>query len=366
MDSERLLNEFLTLLDIPSPSMEEGRIRDYVFQGLKDAGLDVIRVDSGGNLIAGLDGKGNNPILLCAHLDTVAIKGNVRPVRRGDYIYGDGTCILGADDKAGIAIILEVVRTIQEESKAKHPPLELVFTVEEELGMLGAKRIDYGRISSRIGFVVDGDEGVGCIINHVPSRVDFRIEIMGKAAHAGSEPQKGISAIVVAAEAISRLKIGRVDDETTSNIGLISGGEGVNIVPETTHLEGEVRSRDPKKLSLHLNEIKETFMDVANKRGAKVKIDVRESFQGFKVGSEERVTRLAIMGARDCGLRPRLLSSGIGSDMNVLNQHGIRSVILGIGIKDAHTSREHISVKDLYDATRWILSIIRKAYEEEL
>jgi tripeptide aminopeptidase len=372
MKIERLISNLFDLIEIPSPSLKEGEIADYVSRRLVKAGLEVIRDEANGliggesgNIIAKLKGEGP-PILFCAHLDTIISKGKAKFIRDGDSIYGNGKGILGIDDKAGIAILLEVVDTIQEDPDFRHPDLEFVFTPAEEMGMLGAKAMNYEKIASKVGFVLDGDEKVGSIINHVPKRVEFKVEVKGRAAHAGSEPEKGVSAIVVASKAISKLKMGRIDEETTLNIGRILGGEVVNIVPETAWVEGEVRSRDPEKASLHLNGVKRAFEEAARMEGAQVRMSSEESFDSVKIDEGERVVVLAIKGAKACGVTSRILASGIGSDMNILNQHGIRSVILGVGIEGAHTPRERISIKDLQEATRWMLSIVRSAYEEEL
>lgn len=366
VNRERLLNTFLDLVKIDSPSKKEGKIADYVIDRLKELGLCVTIDEAAkeiegetGNIIAKLSGNKNGPSLLFgAHLDTVEPGEGVNPLIKDGVIFSDGTTVLGADDKAGAAVILEAVATIKERG-IPTGNIEFLFTVAEESGMLGAKNLDYSLISSRMGFVLDGDEQVGAIINHVPSRMDLKIEVIGKGAHAGSEPEKGVDAIQVAATAIARCRLGRIDEETTSNIGLISGGTAVNIVPEKVILEGEIRSRDKAKMARQLESIEEIFKETARNFGAKTEIKTEKSFDGCLIDENEEVVRLAIKSANQCGLFCQLVAAGIGSDMNILNQYGTKSLILGLGIKGAHTKEEHISIQDLGRACEWILSIIK-------
>lgn len=366
INQERIVETFLHLVGIDSPSKREGRLAGYLVDRLNRLGLSV-KVDScgkkiggqTGNIIAVLPGrKDRPPILFASHLDTVEPAEGIRPIIKDGIIYSDETTVLAADDKAGVAIILEAIETLKERGIATGD-IEILLTVAEELGMLGAKNLDRDRISSQMGFILDGDADVGGIINHVPSRIDFVIEVIGRSSHAGSEPEKGINAIQVAAAGLARCRLGRIDEETTINIGLIRGGTAVNIVPEKAILEGEVRSRTEAKMLCQLEDIEKIFNKAAEESGGKAYLKAEKSFDGYLVDGDEEVVRRAAEAARSAGLVPQLVAAGIGSDMNILNQYGIRSVILGLGIRDAHTRQEHISIQDLTRAACWILAIMK-------
>ncbi|HEY3379424.1 MAG TPA: M20/M25/M40 family metallo-hydrolase, partial [Armatimonadota bacterium] len=235
----RLIETFLTLLAINAPSRREGAIAKHLRTVLEELGLTVCVDDAGehlggetGNLIARLPGNIDAPpLLFCAHIDTVAPTEGLHVQRGNGEIRSDGATILGADDRAGVAAILEMLRALLE-SGARRPPLEIVFTVAEEIGVMGSMLLDYAQLTARYGFVPDTSGPVGIIVTRAPAQRHLHITIHGKAAHAGMTPEHGISAITVAARAIARMEQGRIDEETTANIGIMHGGKATNIVPE--------------------------------------------------------------------------------------------------------------------------------------
>ncbi|HAV42677.1 TPA: peptidase M20, partial [bacterium] len=304
VNRERLIDTFLNLVEIDSLSKGEGKIAAYLIDRLERLGLLVKVDDAGkkiggesGNIVATLRGKEiKPPLLFGAHLDTVEPGQGIKPLIKDDIICSDGTTILGADDKAGIAIILEAIQVVRENGLATGN-LEFLFTIAEELGMLGAKNLDCHLLSSRMGFILDGDEEVGSIINHVPAKIDIKIKTIGREAHAGSEPEKGLNAIYVAAKALAKCKLGRIDDETTFNIGIISGGRAVNIVPGEVLLEGEIRSRDNAKMAHQIGEIERIFQETAAELNTQIELKTEKSFEGYLVDESEEVVRLVFEAA---------------------------------------------------------------------
>ncbi|MDI6794690.1 MAG: M20/M25/M40 family metallo-hydrolase [bacterium] len=367
MNINRLKETFFQLVQIDSISKQEGKIISYLKNKLIELGLEVIIDKAGeaiggesGNLIARFNGGRAElpPLLFAAHVDTVQPGRGINPVEKDGVFYSAGETILGADDKAGVAILLEVIHLLGENA-AVYRDVEFVFTVAEELGMLGASNLDYSLLNSRMGFILDGDEKVGTIINHVPYRSQVRIEIKGREAHAGSGIEEGINAIQIAASGINQSPLGLIDPETTVNFGTISGGSASNIVPEKATILGEVRSRDKTKLEARLAEIKENFMATARRAGGEASIVIENTCEGVKVEEGSPVVFLAAQVAGDIGLAPNLAPVMIVSDMNILNKHGIESILLGIGMKQPHSKEEHISLESLTQAVKWVMEIIQ-------
>jgi len=275
VNRERMTELFLQLVQIDSGSENEAEIGRFVADLLKQIGADEVLVDNaseklggtGGNVFAHFKGTAPAPpVLLSAHLDTVAPTRGIRIIKTETEIKTDGTTILGADNKAGIALIIEAVRTLRERN-LPCPPIEVVFTVREEKGLLGAKVFDKTKLRARYGFVVDGAGKPGDLIVGSPTHFRFEVTFVGKSAHAGVEPEKGINAIVMAAEAISAMKWGRLDEDTTANVGVIEGGQAMNVVPDKCKVVGEFRSHDPKRVESLLAEWK----DICEKGRPKVR-----------------------------------------------------------------------------------------------
>ncbi|HBV96869.1 MAG: peptidase M20 [Peptococcaceae bacterium BICA1-7] len=369
VNRERMVNEFLELVKIDSVSGFERKIADTLKLKLEELGMVVYEDDAGskintqaGNLIARLPATGGSgaPLLLCAHMDTVEPGRGVKPVLEGDLIKSSGDTVLGADDKAGIAIIFEAVRVIKE-NQVKHGGLEVVLTVFEEGGLLGAANIDREKIESKIGFILDSDGPPGSIVTQAPTQDRISITVKGKSAHAGICPEKGISAIEVAAKAIAGMKLGRIDGETTANIGVISGGKATNIVPDTVFIQGETRSLDGARVKKQTGEIIDKAREAAEQFGAQLDIKVENLYREFNIDKDERVVKIAAEAARSISLEPRLLSTGGGSDANMFNEKGISTVVLGIAMQNVHTTGEYIKIDDLVMGSKYIVEIVKSA-----
>lgn len=362
---DRLLNEFLTLVKIDSPSGEERQVADYLIDRLTGLGLKVVEDNAAqtlgtetGNLIARLPGNADLPALFfSAHMDTVPGRG-IMPVVRDGAVYSAGDTILGADDKAGIAAILEAMQLLQEE-KVEHGTVEILFTVGEEQGLRGAKALDVKRINAPMGFILDSNGEIGSIIVQGPCQNMVEATITGKSAHAGMNPEEGVSAIQVAARAIDSMRLGRIDAETTANIGQIQGGEARNIVPETVYLKGETRSLRRVRLEEETKHMQECLEKATQEFGAKVQIEIEELYPEFLLSEADQVVQVVQTAARRLGVKPMLDKSGGGSDANILNARGLKVVNLGIAMRQVHTKDEHIFLKDLELLPRYLVEICR-------
>lgn len=366
VNEKRLIESFMELVKIDSVSREEKNLADFLIEKLEDLGLEVIIDQAGekvksnsGNLIARLKGniKKATPIMFSAHMDTVVPGKNINPLLKGEKIVSSGKTILGADDKAAIAALLEALHIIKE-NNIPCGDIEILFTICEEIGLLGAKNLDVSSLNAQIGFVLDSGGQVGKIIDAAPSQNSLEIIIHGKSAHAGSNPEEGINAIQVAGFALSRMKLGRIDEETTTNIGLISGGKATNIVPDKVTLKGEVRSRNEKKLEKYTEQLKKIIGDTAQEFKAKAEVKVNKEYFCYNLSPGDQAVSIAVKAAKNIGLQPSLGPSGGGSDANVFNKKGFPAVDLAIGMEKVHTLEEYILIKELKNTTEYILSII--------
>lgn len=314
-----------------------------------------------GNIIAFLPGKLENApsIMFSAHMDTVTPCEVINPVVNSDRISTDGTSILGADDKAGIAAIIEAVRHLQEEGIA-HVPIEMVITTCEEKGLLGSRHLDYSLLKSRFGYVLDGGGEPGVIINRGPAQDQFTATIKGRAAHAGINPEEGISAIQVAAKAIAKMKLLRIDEETTSNIGYISGGGATNIVTESVKLKGEARSLCNEKLAAQTAHIHDCLLRTCQEYEAELIWQLSREYDAFEIAEDSPGVQLAIEGAKSIGLKPRIIPSGGGSDVNYFNTQGLETINLGTGMSKVHTTDEYILIEDLTNLAGLVAAIIQQ------
>jgi len=366
VNEKRLIESFMELVRIDSISREERNLAIFLIKKLEDLGLEIkvdqagekVKSDSG-NIIARLKGsvKKATPIMFSAHMDTVVPGKNIKPICDGEKIVSDGKTILGADDKAAIAALLEALHIIKEHN-IPCGDIEIVFSICEEIGLQGAKNLDISSLNARMAFVLDCGGQVGEIINAAPSQNSLKIIIHGKAAHAGSNPEEGINAIQVAGFVLSRMKLGRIDEETTTNIGIISGGKATNIVPDKVTLEGEVRSRNEEKLEKYTEQLKKIAEDTAQEFKAKAEVKTNREYYCYNLSADDRVVKIAMKAARDIGLQPELHPSGGGSDANVFNKKGFPSVDLAIGMEKVHTVNEYILVKSLKNTVKYVLSII--------
>lgn len=359
VNKKRLLKRFLDYVRIASLSGEEEKISQRVIKDLKKIGLKVSR-DKIGNLIVRI--KGSIPkaptILLNAHLDTVGPGKNIKPKVKAGVVYSDGATILGADDKSGVAAIVEAL-TVIAEKKIAHGDIVLVFTVQEETGLIGSKALDHRKIKADYGFVFDG--GSPAIVhNAAPSQKNLEVWIHGKAAHAGVHPDKGVNAIKVVSEAIAKMKLGRIDKETTANIGIIRGGKATNIIPEKVYLKGEARSRSMKKLTQQIKHMSDCLKKAAKQSGAKVKIKINPMYDAFHLSKRDKILKIVTQALKKMKIREIIKASGGGSDANIFNQYGIKSVILGAGAHNLHGVKEKLIVGEFEMGTRLILELIKE------
>jgi len=367
INEKRLIESFMELVRMDSISREERNLADFLIEKLENLGLEVIVDQAGekvgansGNLIAKLNGniKVATPIMFAAHMDTVVPGKNINPLREGEKIISTGETILGADDKAGIAAILEALHLIRE-NNILYGDIEILFTICEEIGLCGAKNLDISQLKAQIGFILDAGGQVGQIIISAPSQNSLDFTIRGKSAHAGANPEEGINAIQVAGVALSRMKLGRIDEETTANIGIISGGKATNIIPDEVILQGEVRSRNEGKLEKYTKELKKITEDTAQEFKARAEVKINREYYCYNLSPDDLVVKIARKAAKDIGLQSLLRPSGGGSDANVFNKKGLPSVDLAMGMEKVHTMEEYILIKELKNATEYILSIIK-------
>lgn len=339
-----LVSLFCDLVIIPSESGSERNFLEYIGKILqREFGAECV-FDSFGNLISKVPGRNSiitTPLLFGMHADTVAPGVGVHPVIDDDIIKSNGNTILGADDKAGIAELIIALRSAE-----RFPSLEIILTREEERGLLGSKNLDYSLISARKGFVLDMDD-INSIVIGGPSKINLDIVVHGKAAHAGMEPEKGISAIRAAALAISSLPDGRIDSGTTCNIGSIHGGENRNSVPEQASLQIEVRSLDHKK-ALKLKDLfLNTFNEAAKSLGASVTADSSLSYRAATMAPDSPVVLVAKAALIKVGLIPICKTIVGGTDASAYNEHGISCAVLGIGARKEHTKEEFIHISEM-------------------
>jgi tripeptide aminopeptidase len=356
IDETRLLETFLDLVRISSPSQQEQAMAERVSVLLRALGATVER-DQMGNLLGCLAGQGE-PLLLNAHLDTVVPCDNVTPVVTDGVITSDGRTVLGGDDKAGIAIVLEVIRAAQE-ARQPLPPLDILFTVQEEIGLRGARGFDTRKLRARQGIGLDAGGATGTIVVSAPSQDILEVVVHGTAAHAGAEPEKGVSAILVAAEAIAAMPLGRIDAETTANIGTINGGRATNIVADRVDIRGEARSRDAGKLTRQVQAMVRAFEDAAVRRGATVDIEVSHEYSAFTLGPDSPLLKLLAAGAAQLGITPLYVPTGGGSDSNILNAAGIEITNIAAGMDEVHTNHERIALADMLACARWLEACLR-------
>lgn len=356
INQDRLVKTLTDLIKIDSPSGEEEKVAKEVKERLQVLGCRV-QEDKFGNIIAKLKGDGE-PILLEAHLDTVEPGRNIKPIINGDTIHSDGKTILGADPKAGISIILEVLQYLKE-SQQKHLPLEIVLTREEEIGLNGARNLDYSLINAKYGLILDGDEEVHKVFKSGPGYIRIDAIITGRAAHAGVAPEKGISSIEIASKIISKLKLGRLDFETTANIGQIQGGSARNAVPQTTHLKGEIRSLNKKKLLKQAERVQKIFDSVMLKYPeAKIHLELEEEFSGYRLTPEHKTVKLISDTLKNMDIEPLLLDSGGGTDANIFHTHGIEVVVVGTGVWDLHTTSEYLVIPQFIQAAQFVEKLV--------
>lgn len=379
INQERIKNLLLELVQIDSISRKERDVAERVKKYCEEMGAEVEIDDAGekvggnsGNVIARFKGTipGAEPIMMSAHMDTVVPGEGVKPIIEGDIIRSDGTTVLGGDDKSGICVILETIRCLKEQN-IPHTDIEAVFSICEEVGLLGAKHLDVSTIRSRYGLVFDSDDP-GFLFTKGPSSNHFEFKVYGLESHAGVAPELGISAIKIAAEAIAAMKLGRIDKETTANIGVIEGGKATNIITNYVYLKGEARSLSEEKLNAQTEHMIQCFKEAAERyevtvagvttRG-RVEAKVEREYSSMDVPDSSKVVQLVFAAAARLGQQVKTMASGGGCDANIFNRKGIECANLGTGMRAIHTVKEWLDVKDMYAAAEMTLEILKLSGE---
>lgn len=374
LNEKRLVETFLKLARTDSESYDERAMQELVEKELKEIGCRVTVDNAGkkyntnakGNVIAFLPGTVKSaPFVLCSHLDTVTPGKGVKPVVKKDCITSDGTTVLGGDDKAGVAIILEILRTLKEQSPA-HPPVEVVFTLSEEVGMFGSKNLDCKKLKGREGLILDNEE-VDTLLIQGPAVNTIEVWIKGLAAHAGVAPEKGISALEVAAYALGQMKLGRIDKDTVANFGVVKGGSATNVVMPELYLKGEARSLVNEKLAKQTAHMKACF-DKAVKRFTKkingktckpeVKFVAQERYPAVRVDKKHPVVKSAVAAAKKAGVALKPIACGGGCDANVLAGKGFTLPNVGVGVRDCHSTKEKLILKEFFAAFHIVLETL--------
>jgi len=366
LNHERMTQLFMQMARIDSGSENEAEMCAFVAEQLRALGAEVVVVDeaskqiggTGGNVFARFRGTVEAPpLLLNAHVDTVQPTAGIQLVRDANEIRTDGRTILGADNKAGVAIILEVLRTLKERN-LPHPPLEVVFTIREEKGLQGAKVFDTRQLRARTGLVIDGGEDPQVLYIGSPTHWKFEVVFYGKAAHAGAEPEKGRNAIAMAARAIAQMSWGRLDVETTANVGVIEGGQAMNIVPERVRLVGEFRSFDPQRVQTLAERWKTICEQVAREMEGKVEVNLSQTFEAVRLSPDAPIVQAAVDGLRVIGLEAKLERTGGGTDANAFALKGIQCLVFPTGADRIHSTEERLILRNFYLCGEGVLQTI--------
>ena len=373
---ERLANTFMRLCQIDSPSRQEGAMADFLKKSLRKLGADRIIEDhsarvtgsDSGNLIVRFNGRGSSekPIFFICHMDTVEPGCGVEVRRDGDIFTSRGDTVLGGDDKSGIAALLEAVQVVTENGLPCRP-VELVFTTCEEIGLLGAKALEYQHMEAEFGYALDSS-GIDRVIIGAPAANRLKITVHGIAAHAGLHPEQGVSAFTLAAEAITRLSFGRLDEQSTANLGLIQGGVATNIIPEKIVIDGEVRSHSEEKLVFHTDNIQKTFHQIVGgcpkrpiigEQRPSVNIQVWEEYPLMTFSEDHPVVTYVRQAGERLGRKLEFMVAGGGSDANILNSYGLPTAIIATGMTDVHTTDESQDLNDLVSLTELLCELIK-------
>ncbi|RPH94784.1 M20/M25/M40 family metallo-hydrolase [candidate division KSB1 bacterium] len=376
---DRLVKTFFDLVQIDSPSKQESAVADYIEKVLATLGVKTWRDDAGGkiggncgNLHVRVPARNSSApaILFSAHMDCVMPCMSVKPRLENGVIRSDGTTVLGADDKAGIVTIIEMLRCAHE-AGMPHGPIEVIFDVSEETGLLGANQIDLSSVQAKCAFILDGEE-LDRVVYRSPSANRMAYEIDGVAAHAGMYPERGVSAIEVFAEAVSRMKLGRLDPDSTANIGTVNAGRATNIVADKLTSTAEARSHSNDVLETQTRHMAQCFHDAVKKYTKTVdgrtiapvfREKVKREFNAMNMPLESMAYKLAAEAGQTLGLDMKPMSIGGGTNANVYNEKGLPSVVIGCGMKDEHTTSEHVYVKDLETSVKLCLAILNKNHE---
>lgn len=366
LNHERMTQLFLEMAKIESGSENEAAMCEFVAKRLRELGAETVVIDevskqiggAGGNVLARFKGTVNAPpLLLNAHVDTVYSTEGIQLIRDETEIRTDGKTILGADNKAGVAIILEVVRTLKERN-LPHPPLEVVFTIREEKGLLGAKALDARQLRARTGLVVDGREDPSALFVQSPTHWKWEVVFTGRAAHAGAEPEKGRNAIAMAARAIAQMEWGRLDAETSANVGVIEGGQAMNVVPDRVKLVGEFRSFDPARVQALIERWRTVCEQAARAGEGSAEVNFSQTFEAVRLPEDAPIVRAAVAGLKTVGVEARLERTGGGSDANAFALKGIQCLVFPTGADRIHSPQERLLLRNFYQCGEGVLQTV--------
>lgn len=375
INRERLAATFTELCEISSPSRREGAIAAHLKQTFAALGANVIHEDASathtgsesGNLVVRFEG--NRPdaegLFFSCHMDTVEPAMGVKVVRNGDIFTSGGDTVLGGDDKTGITAVLELLALLKENA-IPHPTIEIIVTTCEEIGLLGAKHLDYQKLTTSYGYALDST-GNNHVVIGAPAANKIKVEVAGMAAHAGLCPEAGINALALAAQALTSIRLGRLDEESTCNFGMIQGGVATNIVPEKVILRGEVRSHSPEKLARYTTEIFSAFEKaVAEWQGStatgdnkpSVSIEIVDDYPPMAIAEDAPVLLRIKKAAQTCGKDLRYIVAGGGSDANIFNNFGLQTAIVATGMNKVHTVNEQLDLNDLVNLTELLFALV--------
>lgn len=368
MNEKRLIQNFLEFVQIDSETKNEKQFMEHLKSYFTRLGLRVEEdsvgklVDSNANnLFIHIPGNDLEPVVLSAHMDTVKPGNGIIPIIKGDKIVSQGDTILGGDDKAGIAVIIEAVESILE-NKEPHRPIDIALTIYEEGGLNGARYNDTSKFNAKNVLVFDTGGPLENIVNQSVSQYSFKAEVIGLAAHAGAEPEKGISALSIAAEAISNMNLGRIDFETTANFGIISGGEGTNVVMPNLHLKGEARSHNEDKLKIQVDHMKEQLELAAKKFGGCVNFRIKKEYSSFYTDPNSSFAVEISNVLEQMNLKPNFIKTGGGSDANMYAPEGLNPLIISVGMSEVHTVKESLDLPIFKSAATFLYQYLKGDY----
>ncbi|MCP3738395.1 M20/M25/M40 family metallo-hydrolase [Rossellomorea sp. BNER] len=370
VNSARLQELFLELAKMNAPSTKEKLVADYLQKTLPELGF-TLEFDEAhknfdgdvGNLFAWHEGTDPSipPLFFSTHMDTVLPTEGLKPVIKDGIIHTDGTTILGADDRAALAAYIEAMRAIIE-GGIPHGPIEFILTVNEQPGLVGATYMDYSKAKSKTGYIFDSSGDVGQIILKGPYSTRIWMEVEGNAAHIALNAEEGNSAILIASDGLSKMRLGEIDEETLANIGIIKGGDLTSIIPGSVTVAGEVRSFSKEKLNQQLNHMEEVLMTAAEKSGGKVNVRIEKKYSGFDIPTEDILVKTAETAAQNIKVKSYLTETLGGADTNVLNENGLTCLTLGLGFQNIHSFRECISIQNLVNTGRLTAALIEQWY----
>jgi len=364
--NSRIIEEFLNLVRIDNESLKERQMADYITVRLKSMGYEPWEDDAGtkaggnaGNIICRILGNTDKKsVMFLAHMDSVYPCTNKIPVIRDGYIYSEGETVLGSDDLSGVAALLNLAENLKRQNYPRGD-IWLVFTIAEEIGLVGARHLDTSNVNADFAYVLDSGDDIGKATVTAPSHNTFTAVITGKAAHAGMEPENGVSAIVVASKAIAKMQLGRIDEETTANIGIIEGGRALNIVCDKVTVKGEIRSRNIDKLAKYSDDLVNKLKNSAAEMGATVEIDMEREYNSFSVSDDEEMLIKYKKALSNLGIEYKEEHSGGGSDTNIIYNKGIKALTISCGMEKVHSTNERISVNNLEKLEELMIELIK-------